>query len=223
MSFFFCRFYLSNATLRCNIIYKSLSAGERRLLHGEVAEALRSIYVNHSEQVLPELAHHYTEAGWTEKAIFFLNKAGQAAAASYANDEAREYFSRALTLIPESDLETRWELLQQRVLINALDLHPDSLDNLKMVEELAIQSQDPSRQALASFQKAEFLVSADHDIPAASQAVEHGIKITQQGNDKALEALGYQNLGLVHVINGELEKPRIFLSEGLKYLSTNLR
>ena len=43
-------------------LYDRLSAGERRLLHGEVGQALEGLYVDRTEDVVGQLAHHFAAA-----------------------------------------------------------------------------------------------------------------------------------------------------------------
>ncbi|NIP78800.1 MAG: hypothetical protein GWM90_06210, partial [Gemmatimonadetes bacterium] len=50
-------------------LYRGLSGGERRLLHGEIAAALEELYGDQTAEIVAHLAHHYAEAGQTEKAI----------------------------------------------------------------------------------------------------------------------------------------------------------
>jgi predicted ATPase len=56
-------------------LYNDLGAAERRLLHGEVAEMLETLYAGDTDEIVVQLAHHYTEAGEAEKAITYLLQA----------------------------------------------------------------------------------------------------------------------------------------------------
>lgn len=80
-------------------LYNSLSAAERRLLHGDIALALEHFYARHTEDVIVQLAHHYTEAGQVEQAVTYLLKAGDQARSLYANEEAIEFYQKALTFL----------------------------------------------------------------------------------------------------------------------------
>jgi adenylate cyclase len=94
-------------------LYRGLSGGERRLLHGEIAVALEELYGERTGEIVAHLAHHYAEAGQTEKAIEYALRAGDHARVAYANEEAMAHFHRALTLLDGSLLgESRkdWRL-----------------------------------------------------------------------------------------------------------------
>ena len=79
-------------------LYDELGAGERRILHGEIAETLEAISVDHAGGLALQLAHHYDEARNPEKAIPYWIEAGDAAFASYAQNEAIAAYTRALEL-----------------------------------------------------------------------------------------------------------------------------
>jgi len=86
-------------------LYGALSGGERRLLHGEIATALEELYGDRAGEIVAHLAHHYAEAGQTEKAIEYALRAGHQARLAYANEEAMAYFHRALMLLNGSPLD----------------------------------------------------------------------------------------------------------------------
>ena len=79
-------------------LYNDMSAGERRLLHGDVAGVLEMLYAGHTDEIAAELARHHEEAGEDEKAIAYLIQAGDGAFRVYAHNEAIAYTSRALDL-----------------------------------------------------------------------------------------------------------------------------
>jgi adenylate cyclase len=82
-------------------LYNQLGAGERRLLHGQVAALLEELYRGYTERIAVQLARHYTEAGGDEKAVGYLLQAGDAAARLYAFAEARLHYSRALEALAQ--------------------------------------------------------------------------------------------------------------------------
>ncbi len=79
-------------------LYDELSAGERRLLHGDVGRVLETWYADRTGEISAQLAQHFQEAGEDEKAVAYLIQAGDAAFGAYAQAEAAAYYSRALEL-----------------------------------------------------------------------------------------------------------------------------
>jgi DNA-binding SARP family transcriptional activator len=79
-------------------LYDNLSAGERRLLHGEIAQALEALYEGHTDEIAAQLVHHFREAREREKAIAYARRAARRAETVYALDEAGQYLQTALDL-----------------------------------------------------------------------------------------------------------------------------
>ena len=79
-------------------LYDELSAGERRILHGEIAETLETLYADQTDEIALQLARHYEAAGNDEKAIAYLIIAGDSAYRVYAYNEAIAAYTRALEL-----------------------------------------------------------------------------------------------------------------------------
>jgi DNA-binding SARP family transcriptional activator len=86
-------------------LYDDLSAGERRLLHGEVAVALELLYGAQRDQMAASLAHHFRKAGHTTKAITYAVRAGDQAPRAHAKDEAAAHYESALALLDATDFD----------------------------------------------------------------------------------------------------------------------
>ncbi len=85
-------------------IYDLLLTGQRQKLHRNTAQALRS-FANENETPAPAiLAHHYENAGETQKAIAYLEEAAEASIAAQTFRETAEYLLRALRLNAERNL-----------------------------------------------------------------------------------------------------------------------
>ncbi|MCI0781242.1 MAG: AAA family ATPase [Chloroflexi bacterium] len=78
--------------------YESLLRSARRQYHRTVAEVLE-VRFHSTVETQPELvARHFMEAGLTDQAVPYLQKAGDRALANYANQEALAYFQQALAV-----------------------------------------------------------------------------------------------------------------------------
>lgn len=79
-------------------IYASLLRLQRPRLHQTVAEAIESLYADNLDRYVEVLAYHYDQARVRERALLYALRAGEHARDRYANQEAVDYFSRALQL-----------------------------------------------------------------------------------------------------------------------------
>jgi len=100
--------YWFRHTLVQEAAYDSLVKSSRRQLHRWVGEALESLYPGAlgSRDLAPLLAKHFDEAGDTRRALGYFTRAGDAAAAVYANAEAVMHFTRALELARQSEADS---------------------------------------------------------------------------------------------------------------------
>jgi class 3 adenylate cyclase/tetratricopeptide (TPR) repeat protein len=114
--------YSFKHALTHEVAYSSLLTERRKLLHERTGQALESMFAEHLDDHLGELARHYQRSGNTAKAIEYLQRAGQAAARS-AHAGAIGLFTSALELLksmPETPGRTQQELALQRALGSAL-------------------------------------------------------------------------------------------------------
>jgi hypothetical protein len=78
--------------------YEGILTRHRRSFHERVGEGIEALYQEQLEEYYELLAFHYGRSDNREKAIEYLDKAAQKAAARYANQEALRYFEQALEL-----------------------------------------------------------------------------------------------------------------------------
>lgn len=107
-----------------DVSYGLLLFAQRRELHREIAEWYER---NHPDDLSPYyalLAHHWEKAEVPAKAIEYLEKSGEQALRSFANEEAAAFFEQALKLakdtVPEISLSRRakWELQTGEAYVN---------------------------------------------------------------------------------------------------------
>jgi TOMM system kinase/cyclase fusion protein len=99
--------------------YESLLRTQRRHYHRRVAEVLLERFAE-TVEARPELiANHFTEAGLTEEAIVYWQRAGQIALERSANQEAIRHLTKGLALLDTLE-ETRDRLKQELTLQTTL-------------------------------------------------------------------------------------------------------
>lgn len=143
----FSRYQFSHVLFH-HYLYHNLAMGERRLLHGEIGQALEAFYVGQTEEIAAQLAHHFCEAGEYTKAIEYARQAANRAQALYAYDEAAQHFQAALSLLePDEQNEKKLALLEKLADVyvlaakntQALSLYQTGLElcpNLENVDEM---------------------------------------------------------------------------------------
>src|SRR5262249_26532510 len=82
-----------------DLTYDSLLTTRRQVLHAAAGHAVERLYPDWLAERSEELAHHYTEAGLTEKAVHYWQQAGQKASERSAHVEALAHLHQGLALL----------------------------------------------------------------------------------------------------------------------------
>ncbi|GAB4431869.1 MAG: hypothetical protein OHK0015_18790 [Chloroflexi bacterium OHK40] len=125
-----CHYDFSHDLIRA-VVYADLSAARRQILHTQLGDALERVYARQLDKVVEWLAHHYHYGYRPQKALHYLQLAGQQAQTVYALPLALERYQRALSYwervysLTDSDLPTeawrqRWRLLLSQAEVNRM-------------------------------------------------------------------------------------------------------
>jgi predicted ATPase len=105
--------YLFKHALIQETAYQSLLKSTRQQYHQRIAQVLEAQFPDTVETQPELLAQHYTEAGRTEQAVGYWQRAGQQARQRSANPEAVQHLTRGLellTMLPETPARAQQEL-----------------------------------------------------------------------------------------------------------------
>ena len=108
--------YIFKHALVQDAAYQSLLRRTRQNYHKQVAELLSAQFSEILETQPEIIAHHFTEAGENEQAMFLWSKAGHLALQRSANHEAIGHLNKGLALVPEGDEHAKAELEMLRLL-----------------------------------------------------------------------------------------------------------
>ncbi|MDQ3943589.1 MAG: AAA family ATPase [Actinomycetota bacterium] len=116
------------------VAYATLPKAARRSRHGAVARFLEEATGERAAESASLLAHHWREAGDTDRAVDYLLVAAERAAQAWAKGEAISLYGEALNLVPESDAGRRRSIRLRRALLlvqeNAYQAAVSELDEL---------------------------------------------------------------------------------------------
>lgn len=179
-------------------VYQSLLIRRRLALHSRVAEAIENIYPKKLNEMVDLLAYHYSQSENYDKAIDYSIKAGHKATKAFANQEAMDYFNKALTMLEKLDQPD-----QKRLAL-------DGLAQVMFVIGDYGQSIAKYEEALKTVQTGE-----NSELAKASLLEKIGKSFSYMGKfSEATEALE-QALNMVRTAgNGEIEKARTLSTLG---------
>jgi hypothetical protein len=90
--------YVFKHALVRDALYSGLLSPSRAALHLKVAEELERRGGNRLSEIAEVLAHHYVETASHDKAFAYLAMAGDKSLYVYSNEEAEQYYRKALTI-----------------------------------------------------------------------------------------------------------------------------
>ncbi len=197
--------YLFKHALVQDAAYESLLKRERQKIHRRIAEKLEERFPETAETTPEILAHHYTEAGLSERAIDFWGRAGELASRRFAIAEAISHLDRALGLLqclPESPERDRRELRIQTARAAAIITGPGYLE--PEVEQTFARA-EVLAERLAEAQERFWAVLGLHtyhvlfgNLPQALELAERLLRIAESEQRPVLLSIAWFSLGVYH-------------------------
>lgn len=102
--------YVFRHVLVSDAVYSTLLQRDRRELHTRAGQAIEKIYAGRLDGQIEVLAGHYLRSTMLDRALHYLILAGQKAARSYANEQARQHFTQALEVLNKVDHSVEQEV-----------------------------------------------------------------------------------------------------------------
>jgi predicted ATPase/DNA-binding SARP family transcriptional activator len=188
-------------------LYDSLDRVERAYLHEDVGNALEELCGDQGSEIAIRLARHFQEAGIAEKAIRYLQQAGERAAQLSAYEEGIAHLRNALALLmslPDTPERAQQELDLQLSLAVAM------VDVGMVVRETALErARELCRQVGTTSQLCRVLgklavlcyVRAEHQ--EARKLAQEALQMAESAGDPLLVILGRWYLGFISFALGE--------------------
>jgi len=199
------------------VAYATVPRQTRRHIHRQVAAALEEQLDEHTNFLLPLIAYHFEEGDVPEKAIGYLSRAGEQAAAQFANEEAIDYFSRALALLgkaagegtlSEAQQSQHYSLLCDRAEVYHLTGRRDEQKaDLDALQELADTN---GRRAEVALKLAAYY-QAISDFPTAVMQAKTAVAHAEQANAPHQKAEGLNEWAFALVRQGKFDDAEEFL------------
>jgi tetratricopeptide (TPR) repeat protein len=174
--------------------YESIAYATRAKLHGQYAHYLEDSHPDQVDSLAPQLALHFEKAQIQDKARHYLIKAGEQAAANFANDEALSYFNRALALAPDTSSRFYFDtLLKRERVYDLLGRRTEQRRDLGELGRLADKFEDASHlDAQIAIRQAKLDIDEGDNLAArasARSAIEELASLPGQASDLLVDAL----------------------------------
>ena len=190
--------------------YATLSRGKRQRLHERIADALENGFALTVETQPELLAHHLAEAGFTERAIDYLRRAGQRSIERSANAEAIGHLTRALELLqslPDNPQRKRAAfpleaMLSQAMIASYGYTAPSTRETLRRARALIDNSTDPLQKFAVLYGLWASHYTAGEPAKLWDTAVEF-LAEAERTNDATALCVAHRLVGTTHVARGE--------------------
>jgi len=203
-----------------NFLYDDLVANRRIMLHRQAGERLLQHYGKRAPQIAAQLALHFERGRDFGRAVDFLTYAGDNATTLYANAEARDHYSRALSLaekLPEAERpEVLVKLFRKRGGTNmALSKFSHSVDDYVSMLAHLEQFESPEQKAAGLNALATTLFFA-HRLEEMEARADEALAAARAANSETLRLDTMCLMGLKHLCYGELALGRPILDDVIK-------
>jgi tetratricopeptide (TPR) repeat protein len=203
-------------------LYQDVLSGElvgkrQALLHRQVGELLDRHYGDQAPRIAAQLAIHFERGRDLGRAVEYFIRAGDNAAAIYANAEAEEHYSHALGLVaklPEADrAEREATILQKRGAANmALSRFDQAVTDFDRVLAWACTLGDLERES-AALNALATLLYVSHRLDEMVARAEEAIRTAERAGNPVLRAQAMLFIVLKRLADGELAALKPILEE----------
>ncbi len=214
--------YIFKHALTQEVSYNSLLLERRKAIHERVGGGIEALNQSRIEEHLSELAHHYRQARNVAKAVHFLRRAAEQAAARSALAEAETQLRDAIALLlslPSSSDRDLIELGLQTSLSALLAGKSfgarEREEPLRCANELCQHVTDPRKVLPALFQIVQFYIEQLR-LSEARELAERATTLVQTIEDP-LHAIGaWHNLGETYFWAGDSSSARTYFDRALE-------
>lgn len=222
--------YLFKHALVQDAAYASLVRTRRQQIHAQIASALEECFPDVVTSEPEILAHHFTAAGLTERAVFYWERAGQQANDRSTYLEATRHYNAAIELIrtlPDTPSRTQQELHLHIALGAALIVikgHASTeVENTYLkARRLCEQLGDTPELVPVLFGLWRYYITRPRP-QAAAEIGETLLRLANDSNDPALSVIACYTLGFSRYQTGALLEARRLQEEGIAKYSPEQR
>lgn len=186
--------YIFKTMLLRDVAYETLPRKQRRVYHATIAEWLEKMSSDDPTWAA-QIAEHYEQAEQRKEAVELYRLAAEGAAKRFANREAVDLYTKALSL--SDSPQEKFELLVGRERANDwLGQRAQQRADVEQMLELAKQLQSPEREVQALNRQANLLARTG-DSAGATATAQRVLQEAQRLNLPGEEAQALRNLSII--------------------------
>jgi class 3 adenylate cyclase/tetratricopeptide (TPR) repeat protein len=208
--------YMFKHALTHDVAYSTLLIERRKNLHRVVGAGIEELYADRLAEQYEALAHHYFEAQEWQKALEYLEKAGDKAVAAFANQDALEYYERGLDVCEKIGFEATKQaaaIAEKRAHVHfGVGAADDAAADFTRMINCAQALGDDRMEAMALGWKGT-MQSWGSQPEEGEKSLRDALAIAEKGGYADVKAAAVFWLGGMTRIYGKIEESRPFLQE----------
>lgn len=192
-------------------LYEDMGKSRKRVLHGKIGDSIENIYSDNLEDHYFSLSRHFYKGKKYKKGYEYSKKAGEKAISSFAIEQAREHFNRALKSLKKiKDIDEVKEKEKELLLkIGELDYDSSSLEEGKDIYseliDLAEETEDDETLAKA-YRDLGHIQKEIQEFDESEKAFDESLRISKKIDDEEGIADSNRGLGYIHWRRGEFQE-----------------
>jgi class 3 adenylate cyclase/tetratricopeptide (TPR) repeat protein len=214
--------YIFKHVLTQVVVYESLLLKRRKELHGLVGQAIEEFYKDRLEEHYEALAHHFNNSTHLDKAIQYLELAGDKATKYFSLGEARRHYRAALELLDSKKKSSEDKDLYINLSLKWAEAshYVASEDHMKILESSLKYAQgfrDETRLAKITYWIGRMQYSLGNMVESLHY-FERCIEMAGELKDEGMLALPYNVIGRTCLFAAEWDKGVDYLEKGIPML-----
>jgi len=214
------RYFAFTHSLIQEIAYNSLLFKTRRSLHNKIGTVMEEMYLSKIDAKVEELAYHFKNSDDQEKAVFYLNKAGDKAQSLYAFKNAINYYRDSIKILELTELEKE-QLTQLSEIYNKLAFSQSIIGERKEAEINLTKALEYCRKIRDKDSESLILMSMGNlygDMGQWDKAIEYfqdSLLISEEINNLRRKASILKGIGLACLFKGDTSTGYSYLKESI--------
>jgi tetratricopeptide (TPR) repeat protein len=217
--------YIFKHALIQETAYRSLLNSKRQVYHLQIAQVLETRFIEAVNTQPEVVAHHYSEAGLSEQALRYWQKAGTRASHRSAHAEAIQHLTHGLEVLANLPATSERDLLELdlqtslgREIIAAKGLGASEASLVYgRARELCKQLGETPPQLFPVLRGINLYYVMRADLHAAYEVAEQLLRLGQRLNDPAILVPAYHAMAVPMFYAGEFDAARDHLQQGLQF------
>ncbi|MEZ5032057.1 MAG: tetratricopeptide repeat protein [Saprospiraceae bacterium] len=202
--------YIFRHSLLREVIYDLQLESRLKQLHGLAVDAMEIVYADDIGPHLGVLAEHSEAAGWVDRAAHYLEEAGQYALRQYQNQEALQFFDRALD---HASAERHYALhLAKLPAYEALGMWQNAVDSIEAILETAQVHDGRRAELLAALGHFRVLLGAYQQ---ADDHLEEAIRLFELQGDQPGITRCHRDLATLYFRQGDYERAETYITRSM--------